>query len=54
MYPDAAGEVAGLHGECGPCFAAVGVTLVGGCAAEGEGETDDETEDGEEEGIDLY
>jgi len=34
VYPDVAGEVAGLYGEGGPGLAAVGVSLVGGCAAE--------------------
>jgi hypothetical protein len=38
-----------LHTESGPGFAAVGVALVGGGGAEGEGETDYETEDCEEE-----
>jgi hypothetical protein len=47
--PDVAGEVPALHTECGPGFAAVGVAFVGGGGAEGEGETDYETEDCEEE-----
>lgn len=42
-----------MHREGGPGFTAIGVTLVGCGAAKGEGETDNETEDCKEKGVDA-
>lgn len=53
VYPDVTREVPRLDTEGGPGFAAVGVSFVRCGAAEGEGETDNETEDCEEEGVDC-
>jgi hypothetical protein len=53
MDPDVPAQVARLHGERGPGFSTVGVAFVSGGAAEGEGESDNETEDCEEEGGDT-
>jgi hypothetical protein len=49
MYPNRSRHGAALDGERRPGLAAVGVAFVGGRGAEGEGETDDETENCEEE-----
>lgn len=49
MYPYRSSESAALYGECGPGLAAIGVAFVCGGGAEGECETDYETQDCEED-----
>lgn len=53
MDPEVTGEIAALNHERAECLAAFGVALVGGGGAEREGETDYETEDGQEKGADV-
>ena len=53
VNPEVATEIAALDHQGAECFASFGVALVGGRGAEGEGETDYETENGQEEGGDV-
>ena len=49
VHPDEPGQVPGGLDELGPVFAAFDVALVGARGAEGDAQTDDETEHGEQE-----
>lgn len=53
VHPNVASKVSAVYGERCPSFPTIRVSLVCSGAAEGECETDDETQDCEEESIDA-
>jgi hypothetical protein len=53
VNPDGACQILGDKDHLTPVFSTLGVSLVGGTSAEGDGETDDETQNGEQESADC-